>query len=261
MNVDGKIRVLIVDDEPGARKKIRQLLARHADVAIIGDCDNGYEAIAAIEEQTPDLVFLDVNIPGVKGFDVLDRIPKGARPLVILVTFHVEYALKGYDVDPVHFLLKPLDRKRFDEALRRAKIQLTMERESHVTQHRLARLEDSLKASSKYHNYLLIKLGGGRSFPLDKNRIDWVEAEEKYVNIHVGRQSYLQRGTFKSLEAELDPHIFIHINRSYIVNINSIKEIRYISKKEHKVVLRDDTELEMSDNGRKNLSDRLGISL
>jgi two-component system LytT family response regulator len=261
MSVNVKIRVLVVDDEPNARRKIRSLLSSHADVEIIRDCKNGYEAIAAIKEHTPDLVFLDVEMPEIDGFGVLERVEEELRPLVIFVTDYVKYAVKGYDVSPLHFLLKPLDQERFDEALRRARAKLAAGRESDVIQHQLARIEAALRATSRHDEYHTIKAGGGRNLPINKKKIDWVAAEEKYIKIHAGGTSYLERGPLKSIEAELDPKIFVLIYRSYIVNINFIKEIRYISKHEHEVVLRDGTRLPLSEAGRKRLAELLGISL
>lgn len=251
MTEDVKIRALIVDDEPDARLKIRNLLARHEDVEIVGDCVNGYEAIAAIKEQAPDLVFLDMEMPEIDGFAVLKRIEKDMRPLVIFVTVHKECALQAYDVDPVHFLLKPLDRKRFDEALHRAKLRLSARSESEPA---------PAKIFSGYRKRLLIKTSEGRNFILQADKIEWIEAEGKYVRLHFEGKSPLLREPISNLEAQLDPDKFLLIHRSYIVNIDCIRELQPLFNQKYIVVLRDNTELPLSESGRKKLA-RLGISL
>jgi two-component system LytT family response regulator len=254
MTEDFKIRVLIVDDEPEARLKIRNLLARHADMELVGECTNGYEAVAAIKENTPDLVFLDVEMPEISGFEVLNRIEKGLRPLVIIVTVHKEHALKAYDFDPVHFLHKPVDRKRFDEALQRAKTRLPTENERRI----LALLEKKLSPEPRPLEWVVIK-GGARDLLIKTKEIDWIDASGKYTWIHVGQKAHLSPKPIGILEAQLDPKIFARGNRSFIVNINFVQEILHPSGKDgYRVVLKNGTKLSLSTSGREKIKHLLG---
>jgi two-component system LytT family response regulator len=246
-----KIRALVVDDDSDARLKIRHLLARHPEVEIIGDYTNGRDAIAAIEEHSPDLVFLDVVMSEFDGFDVLEQIEEELRPLVIFVTGYVEFAKPAFDVHAVDFLVKPLAQKRFDEALAQAKTWLSSKRESVATQHR---------SSSGYRKLLAFK-SGGRVFFLPTDKIEWIKAEGKYVRLHFGGKSALLREPISVLEAQLDPDKFLLINRSNIVRIGCIKELQPLFNQKYKVVLSDGTELDLTDTGRKKLATRLGITL
>lgn len=253
MTTDFKMRALIVDDEPHARQKIRRLLARHADVELVGVCGNGYEAIAAIKEQAPDLLFLDMEMPEVKGFEVLNSIEKSLRPLVIIVTVHKEHALEAYDFDPVHFLHKPVDRKRFDEALERAKTRLSIEKERRI----LAVLE-KLSPEPKPLEWLVIKCGA-RDLPIRTKEIDWIDAKGKLTWVHVRQKSHLSPKPIGVLEALLDPQKFARGNRSFIVNINFVQEILHPSgKKGYRVVLKDGRELDLSPSGREKIKRLLG---
>jgi two-component system LytT family response regulator len=251
-----KIRALVVDDEPLGRRRIRRLLARDADVEVIGDCTNGYEAVTAITEQIPDLVFLDVQMPEIDGFAVLERIDPHKLPFVIFVTAYDRYALKAFEVSAVDYLLKPFDRKRFETALQRAKTRLLTERDSELNQRTLALLEE-LKARSRHVDRLLIK-SAGRAFFLKTEEIDWIEAEGKYVRLYVGRESYLLRDGIGSLETQLDPQKLVRIHRSTIVNIDRVKEFQPWFNHEYRVVLRDGTELMLSRSCRKKLAELLG---
>lgn len=251
MSEDVRIRALIVDDEPKARLKIRTLLSRHADVEIIGDCINGYEAITAIQAQSPDLVFLDIKMPEINGFEMLERIEKEQRPCVIFVTDYAEYAQLAFDVHAVDFLVKPLYRKRFDEALGQARSWLALQREENGA---------PPHANSSYRKILGFK-ARGRVFVLHTDKIEWIEAEGKWVRLHFGSESPLLREPIGALETELDPDIFMRIHRSYIVNLDYILEIRPLSNQKCEVMLRGHKEpLPASEKGRKKLAARLGTS-
>jgi two-component system LytT family response regulator len=252
------IRTLIVDDEPLARRRIRRMLARHPDVDVIGECANGREAIAAIREQQPALVFLDVQMPEVDGFAVLDRISAEAMPLIIFVTAYDQYALRAFDVYALDYLLKPFDRRRFDQALQRAKSRLFNER-SDVSERALALLEE-LRAQQSHLERMVIK-AGGRAFFLKTEEIDWVEAEGKYVRLHVGKESYLVREAISQIEAQLDPKRFLRIHRSTIVNLDRVRELQPWFHNDYRVILRDGTELMLSRSCRKRLGELLGNSL
>jgi two-component system LytT family response regulator len=259
MTVGRRIRALIVDDEPLARRKIRRLLARDAEVAIVGDCANGREAIEAISNQNPDLVFLDVQMPEIDGFAVLGSSPAAHIPLVIFVTAYDQYALRAFEVSAVDYLVKPFDRRRFEKALQRAKSRLATERGSDLNQQTLALLTE-LKARSNHIERLVIK-AGGRAFFLKTEEIDWVEAEGKYVRLHAGKESYLLREAISSIEAQLDPKKFPRIHRSTIVNIERVRELQAWFHNEYRVILHDGTELTLSRSCRKKLGELLGSAL
>ena len=252
------IRTLIVDDEPLARRRIRRMLARHPEVDVIGECANGREAIAAIREQQPALVFLDVQMPEVDGFAVLKQISPESLPLVIFVTAYDQYALRAVDVYALDYLLKPFDRRRFDQALQRAKSRSLNER-SDVSQRALALLEE-LRAQQSHLERMVIK-AGGRAFFLKTEEIDWVEAEGKYVRLHVGKESYLVREAISQIEAQLDPKRFMRIHRSTIVNLDRVRELQPWFHNDYRVILRDGTELMLSRSCRKRLGELLGNSL
>jgi two-component system, LytTR family, response regulator len=253
-----KIRAMIVDDEPLARRHIRRLLDRNSDVEVIADCANGRECVAAIKEFAPDLIFLDVQMPEADGFSVFDSVGAEEMPLVIFVTAYDQYALQAFEVNALDYLLKPFDRKRFDKALERAKSRLLSERNG-INQRALAILEE-LKARTNRSARILIK-SGGRAFFLKVDEIDWIEAEGKYVRLHVGRESYLLREAISNIEAQLDPKKFPRIHRSTIVNIERVRELQALFNNEYHVILHDGTELTLSHSYRKKLGDLLGSSL
>jgi two-component system, LytTR family, response regulator len=254
-----RIRALIVDDEPLARRRIRRMLARDAEVEIAGDCANGREAVGKIRELRPDLIFLDVQMPELDGFAVLEAVGAEAMPLVIFVTAFDQYALQAFEVYALDYLLKPFDRRRFDKALTRAKTRLLSVRTSDVGQQALALLED-LRAQSSYIERLVVK-AGGRAFFLKTEEIDWIEAEGKYVRLHVGKESHLLREAIGSIESQLDPKRFPRIHRSTIVNIDRVRELQPWFHNEYRVILRDGTELMLSRSCRKRLGELLGSTL
>ena len=253
-----RIRALVVDDEPLARRRLRRLLERDPEVDLVGECGDGPAAAAAIGEQAPDLVFLDIQMPEVDGFAVLQQVPADRTPLIIFVTAHDQYALRAFEVAAVDYLLKPFDRRRFAQALQRAKARLG-EPGDGLGQRTLALLEE-LRARASHLDRLVIK-AGGRAFFLKTDEIDWVEAEGKYVRLHVGRESHLLREPIGTLEAQLDPRRFLRIHRSTIVNIDRIRELQPWFHNEVRVILRDGTELMLSRGCRKKLSEVLKVPL
>jgi two-component system LytT family response regulator len=255
--VDGKpIRVLLVDDEPLAREMIREMLKDDSEVEVVGECVNGREAVEAIQEHNPDLIFLDVQMPEIGGFDVLEALKSVHVPHVIFVTAYDQYAVRAFEVHALDYLLKPFDRERFESAWRRAKSHILATRNGEMDQRILAILEE-LKAGSKYLERLVIK-SGGRVFFLDTDDIDWIEAEGNYVSVHTGKKSHLLRETISSLEAQLDPKKFLRIHRSSIVKIDRIKELQPWFHGEYRVILLDGTQLTLSRNYRENLQEALG---
>ncbi|MGB9180880.1 MAG: LytTR family DNA-binding domain-containing protein [Pyrinomonadaceae bacterium] len=250
------IRALLVDDESLAREMIREMLDDDRDVEIIGECINGLEAVEFIETETPDLIFLDVQMPELGGFEVLENIPKDRMPHVIFVTAYDQYAVRAFEVHALDYLLKPFDRERFQAAWQRAKAEIVREKNGALDQ-RIITLLEELKAGPKYLERLVIK-SGGRVFFLDTDDIDWIEAEGNYVSVHTGKKSHLLRETISSLEAQLDPKKFIRIHRSSIVKIDRIQELQPWFHGEYKIILLDGTQLTLSRNYRENLHEALG---
>jgi two-component system LytT family response regulator len=259
VNEGRRIRALVVDDEPLARRRIRQLLAHDQEIETVGECADGAEAVAAINSHAPDLVFLDVQMPELDGFDVLARLDHARLPLVVFVTAYDSYALRAFEVSAVDYLLKPFDRRRFATALTRAKSRLAQGRDTELTERTLALLEE-LRARESHVERLMIK-SGGRAFFVKTEEIDWVEAEGKYVRLHAGRESYLLREAIGSLEAQLDPKKFLRIHRSSIVNIDRVRELQPWFHQDYRVILRDGTELILSRSCRKKLAELLKLPL
>lgn len=239
-------RAIIADDEPLARERIRTLLAGDREVDIVGECGSGLEAIAAIRNLGPDLLFLDVQMPELDGLEILRKVGAGAVPAVIFVTAYDQYAIQAFEVHALDYLLKPFDRDRFGRALARAKAHLAAGRRSDL-EHRLNALMSDFQAlrAPRYADRLVIK-GAGRVFFLKVDEIDWVEAEGNYVRLHVGAESHMIRETMHSLESRLDPGMFLRIHRSYMVNVDRVKELKPWFRGEYVVRLRDGRELTLS---------------
>ncbi|HKZ01763.1 MAG TPA: LytTR family DNA-binding domain-containing protein [Pyrinomonadaceae bacterium] len=250
------IRVLIVDDEPLARGVLREMLQSDPDVTIVGECANGKEAVHAIRELAPELLFLDIQMPEIGGFEVLDALEEGQTPHLVFVTAYDQYAVRAFEVHALDYILKPFDRERFQTSWQRAKAQLLRERNGGVEQKILSLLED-LKAGTKYLERLVIK-SSGRIYFLETNEIDWIQAEGNYVSVHTGKKAHLLRETISSLEKQLDPKKFLRIHRSAIVRIDSIKELQPWFHGEYHIILHDGTQLTLSRNYRDRLHEALG---
>jgi two-component system LytT family response regulator len=253
-----KIRALIVDDEPLARERIRTLLATERDIEVVGECGDGLSAIAAVESHLPDLVFLDVQMPELDGFGVLDALSDERMPVVIFVTAHDQYALRAFDVHALDYLLKPFDRERFGKAIERVREHLRHAKTGELDQRLLALLND-IKEERKTLDRLVIK-SAGRVFFLKTDEISWIEAAGNYVRLHVGRESHLLRETMNALEARLDGRQFLRIHRSTIVNIERIKELHPMFRGEYEVVLHDGARLTLGRAYRERLQEVLGNS-
>ncbi|HKZ80917.1 MAG TPA: LytTR family DNA-binding domain-containing protein [Pyrinomonadaceae bacterium] len=256
MNESPLIRVLVVDDEPLARTMLREMLRSDPKVVIVGESSNGREAVEAIRCHAPDLVFLDVQMPELGGFEVLETLGKVPIPHVIFVTAYDQYAVRAFEVHALDYLLKPFDRERFDACWQRARAQIMRERNGGVDQRILLLLEE-LKAGSRYLERLVIK-SGGRIYFLETNEIDWIEAEGNYVSVHSGKKSHLLRETISSLESQLDPRKFVRIHRSSIVRIDRIQELQPWFHGEYRVILQNGTQLTLSRNYRDKLQEALG---
>jgi two-component system LytT family response regulator len=253
-----KIRTLIVDDEPLARRNLRLLLENDPEIDIVGEASSGREALTLINKHSPDLVFLDIQMPEMDGFGVLENIDAAQLPAIVFVTAFDQYALKAFDFHALDYLLKPFDDARFEKALRRAKLQLE-QRELKDLSERLVALLGGREAglrepgrSSPYVSRLLIK-SGGRVFFLKTDEIDYIRAEDYYVKLHVGRKGHLLRETMNEMEAKLDPEKFLRIHRSTIVNIERIRELQPHFNGEYIVVLHDGSEHKLSRSRREQL--------
>jgi two-component system LytT family response regulator len=250
-----KIRTVIVDDEPLARERIAMLLANEPDIEIVAQCRDGEEAIAAIRDHAPDLVFLDVQMPQMSGFDVIDAVGAGRMPLVIFVTAYDEHALRAFEVKALDYLLKPFDRERFADALERARKQIEREETGDLGRRLLALVKD-LRPSQPKPDRLVVK-SAGRLFYLRMDEIDWIEAAGNYVRLHVGPTSHLLRETMNAIEGRLDPEKFFRIHRSRIVNMERIQEMQPWLNGEYAVLLRTGTRLTLSRGYREKLQERL----
>lgn len=238
------MRVLIVDDEPLARDRLKKLVATEPDIELAGECTNGREAVAAIQENAPDLVFLDVQMPELDGFGVIGKLDPARVPVIIFVTAHDRFALKAFEVHAVDFLLKPFDKERFHTALQRAKDRLAQRRPGELDQ-RLAALLAELKPDQSAPERLAVK-SSGRVVFVKTDDIDWIEAADNYVNLHVGAESHLHRETLTALAERLPGKKFLRISRSTIVNVERIKELQPLFHGEYAVILRNGKTLTLS---------------
>jgi two-component system LytT family response regulator len=254
-----KIRTLIVDDEPLARSRVRELLSAQPDVEVLGECGNGREAVTAIRKRNPDLVFLDVQMPEVTGFEVLEALEPGSTPAVVFVTAFDEFAVRAFEVHALDYLLKPFDRDRFLTSLERARDAVRRRREGGLDQ-RLAGLLADLGVRRRYLQRVLVK-SGGRTVLLKTGEIDWIEAAGNYVRLHVGRERHLLRETMTALEEKLDPEQFVRVHRSTMVNLERVRELEPFFHGDYVLKLEDGTRLTLSRTYRERMEQRLGREL
>jgi two-component system LytT family response regulator len=250
------IRTLVVDDEPLARERLTSLLSAEADIDVVAQCRDGEEAVTAIVDHTPDLVFLDVQMPAMNGFDVIDAVGPERMPLVIFVTAYDQHALKAFQVRALDYLLKPFDRERFEQALQRARAHIQRDDTGDIGRRLLALVKD-LRRDKPKTDRLVVK-SGGRLFFLRADEIDWIEAAGNYVRLHVGPASHLLRETMNAIEGRLDGEKFIRIHRSRIVNMERIQEMQPWLNGEYAILLRTGTRLTLSRGCREKLQERLG---
>lgn len=250
------IRAAIVDDEPLARRRIRNLLMEATDVEVVAECANGKEAIESLEESPPDLLFLDIQMPEVDGFDVLQAIGVGRVPAVIFVTAYDQFALRAFEAHALDYLLKPFDDERFGAALDRARERIRQQQGSDLDR-RLQALLENVRADQGYLRRLVVP-SGHRSIFVRTEHIDWIEAERNYVRLHVGGRAYLLRENLTRIASSLDPAMFCRIHRSSIVNIDRIQTVESLFHGEYLVVLHDGTKLTSGRSYRRSLHALMG---
>jgi two-component system LytT family response regulator len=228
------ITVLIVDDEFPARKKLRTFLKEEAGIAALAEAANGEEAVEKIKAAKPDLIFLDIQMPGMNGFEVIENVGVENMPAVVFVTAYDQYALEAFEVQAVDYLLKPFDQERFKKAFGRARRRIQAQNENEVV---FRNLLGEIKQEKKYLKRVLVSLGA-RFFFVKTTEIVFVEAEEKYAKLHTEKENYLIRETMNNLEQRLDPEKFARVHRSYIVNLDFVKEIHPGSHGDFQVLLK-----------------------
>ena len=258
-----QIRALIVDDEPVARRTIRELLRDDAEVQVVDECGSGREAVEIISRQPPDLLFLDIQMPGMDGFEVLSRIELERVPAIIFVTAYDAYALKAFEVHALDYLLKPFTDERFREALARAKSHVELREVKDLAQtlrtflRERAAAWDAAPVNRKvFLTRFTVKLGGRVIF-VNSADVDWIEADNYYIKLHVGSRAHLLRLSMKELDEKLDPKSFWRIHRSAIINLDRVEELRQRPNGEYVVALKDGTELKLSRARRERLQELL----
>ena len=256
---EAKIRALIADDESLARKFIRRILKQDHEVEIVGECSNGKETVATIQKQRPDVVFLDIQMPEMDGFKVLETLGLEHLPEIVFTTAYESYAIRAFELHAVDYLLKPFDQVRFKAAVKHVKERVHSQ---HLEDGRLqiGALLKSIKAQPAHLDRIIIKADGRIRF-LNTREIDWIEADDKYVHLHTREGSRMVRQTLGAMEAQLDPAKFLRIHRSAIVNIERIKELQPLFNGEHSLLLDNGTKLTLSRSYRDKLFERLGRPL
>jgi two-component system LytT family response regulator len=275
-----------VDDEALARQRVRRLLQNEADVEVVGEAETGHEAVAMIRELQPDLVCLDVQMPGLDGFGVLRELDGGHVPMILFVTAYDEHAQRAFDVHAVDYVLKPVDADRFRAAFDKARKQ----RANAVAAERLGELLDTVRrladgsapaeaaaalaggaagapaaasaaggnANGRYASRILVKQDG-RMFFVKTTEIDWIEADRNYVKLHVGKTAHTIRERISHLEETLDPRLFARIHRSTIVNLNRVREMQQWFSGDYVVILEDGTRLRLSRHYRDRVEKQVGV--
>jgi two-component system, LytTR family, response regulator len=251
-----RLRAVIVEDEPPARAGLRTLLAADAEIDLVAECATVEEGQRALGEGRVDVLFLDVQLARRTGFDLLAALGASRPPAVVFVTAYDQHAVKAFDVEAVDYLLKPFDDQRFAQALQRAKERVRQVRAKTLAQELAATLAPSAPAASP--RVLLLK-DGARSMFLREDEIDWIEAQDYYVEIHAAGTAHLHREPLRDLEARLDPKRFVRIHRSAIVRIDRIRELQSLPSGDASVVLRDGTELRVSRSRRDAIRAALGL--
>ena len=232
-----------------ARKRVRRYLSIDPEIEIIGECANGNEAAVMIPQLKPDLVFFDVQMPGMSGFEVLEKLSDTKMPVIIFVTAYDEFAIQAFEVNALDYLLKPLNRERFYKALNRAKSLINLQKAGNNNSN-LQNLLENIK--NNFPKRLTIKANGKVIFLLI-DEIDWIQSAGNYLEIQAGKESYLTRETLNQIEQKLDPEKFIRIHRSVLVNLDRIKEMHPLFSGDQEIILRNGKRFTMTRNYRNNL--------
>lgn len=251
-----RIRVIVVDDEVLARQRLLDLLKEESDVEVIAECRDGGEAIDAIERLAPDLVFLDVQMPEVDGFDVIDAVGPETMPPVVFVTAYDQYALRAFEVRALDYLLKPFDQARFRESLERVRQRSPDISDSDVGRRLLALVND-LRSGTPKADRIVVKSGGRLCF-LRTSEIDWIEAAGNYLTLHAGRATHMIRGTMTTIEARLDPEKFYRVHRSSIVNMDRVQALEPSITGEYVALLANGSRVNVSRSYKDKILARLG---
>ncbi len=242
-----KIKALIIDDEELGRKVIREYLESHPEVEVMAECQDAFQALEAIEKYCPDLLFLDIQMPEVNGFELLEMLEQ--KPFIIFSTAYDQYALKAFEVNAIDYLLKPFDQERFDSALQRVKKLMQMQQDE---SEKIRNLLRHIQSEKHYLKNILVKKSG-KILILNVNEVQWIEAMGDYVNLHTSKDTYLVMQSLKQLETRLEPDRFVRVHRSSIVNLEAIKEIAPWSKGKWKIILKDGNEIVISRSGAQRL--------
>ncbi len=246
-----KIKVLIADDEPLARERIRDLLELEKDISIAGECCNGIEAVSKIQSMAPDLIFLDIQMPGLDGIGVLEVLDTDKQPFIIFVTAYDQYALQAFEVHALDYLLKPFDRGRFNKALDQARHHIKLNNNYNFNI-RTGKLLNEMKNKNKYPDRFTVKRNGKFRF-VNTSDIKWIEAAGNYLLLHSNNKEHIIRETMDGIEKKLDPEQFFRSHRSTIVRIGYINEIRTIDNGEYEIVLKNGKYFSVSRKYRKNI--------
>ena len=247
------IRALVVDDEKPALTRIVELLEKQPDIEIAGLARHGREAIQLIRSQSPDLLFLDIQMPGMSGFEVLNELAPEQRPVTIFVTGYDKYAIPAFEAQAFDYLLKPFSDERFEAALQRARTYIRTQTVGELGRRFAQLLESQNVTTSGRHFERIVIKSSGRVMFLDAADIDWIEAAGVYVHLHVGSRSHLYRATLGQLQERLDPKQFVRIHRSAMVNTERIAELQPRTHGDYVVILKNGTELTLSRGFRSQL--------
>jgi len=245
------LRVVLVDDEAPARALLREYLAAHPEIEIAAECSNGFEAVKVIGEAAPDLVFLDVQMPKLDGFEVLELLER--PPAVVFVTAYDEYALRAFEVHAVDYVLKPVGRERLDEALAQVRARLGAAGAPGPSPTALAA---AARPPGQYVERLLVK-DGANVHVIPVERVDWIEAQDDYVAIHAGGKSHLKPQPLAEVAEGLDPARFVRIHRSYVLNLERLARLELYAKDSHVAILADGKQLPVSRAGYARLKELL----
>jgi two-component system LytT family response regulator len=225
------VRAIVVDDEPAARTRVVRLLNNDPEIRVVAECRNGVEALAAIQQEPVDIVYLDVQMPQLSGFDVIKRFTPGTAPYVVFVTAHDRYATQAFDVNAVDYLLKPYDDERFYTSLTKAKDFVEMRENKRLTGRLMDLVQDHINTRREYTQVIVIK-EKGREYRVPVKEVIWIRAEGNYLILQAKTRHYLLRMTMNMVETDLDPAVFVRVHRSYMVNMVHVRNTRYSGNNE-----------------------------